>query len=85
MTYRKTIATALIALALTACKTDQQYASVCHTPTEDSRVTCQLNPTARYEYDQGAWRQVEDSYRHANGNQPPTGAEVMAFDPSDDG
>ena len=81
MTYRRAIATALVALALVAGCQSAGYDQVCHVSTEDSVLppSCHLDPSGRYEYERGAWRQVADSYRHPNGNRPPTGAQLMAY------
>jgi hypothetical protein len=83
MTYRRYLAAGLLLLAVATCD-GADYDQTCPAPTEDSRVTCELDPAARYEYDRGAWRQVDNDYRHPNGQQPPTGAEVMAIDPATD-
>ena len=68
-------------LIIAVGSTGPGYVATCHAPTEDSRVSCHLDPSARYSYDRGAWRLVADGYRHANGNRPPTGRQVMTFDP----
>lgn len=81
--YRRYIAAGLLLLAVATCD-GPDYDQVCHAPTEDSAITCRLDPSARYTYDRGAWRQVADDYRHPNGNRPPTGQQIMDFDPDAD-
>jgi len=67
---------ALLALSLTAC-IGPGYDRWCPTATEDSSTAhCNFDPSARYGYDHGAWRQVDDDYRHPNGNRPPLGSEI---------
>jgi len=74
---RKLLATALLALAVAGCHQAPTYNQVCHTPTEDSAITCHLDPTARYDYIGGVgWVHVPDTMRYANVNQPPTGQQL---------
>lgn len=85
MTYRRAIATALVALALVAGCQSAGYDQVCHVSTEDSVLppSCHLDPSARYDYvgSVPGWVQVPDSMVYGNGHRPPTGAEVMAMGP----
>lgn len=70
------------ALVVVVGSTGSDYVTTCPTASEDSfPITCQLDPSGRYDYDHGAWRLVDDSTRYANGNRPPTGAEIMAMGP----
>ena len=76
MTVRRSLAslTAGAALIVAVGCNGPHYVSRCHTPTEDSRVACKLDPTARYDYDAGWWHPTSRP-------TAPTGREVMAFDP----
>lgn len=74
---RRTLVGLALVASLATCS-GPDYAQVCHTPAEDTPPTCQLDPSARYDYDRGAWRQVDQDMRYPNGNRPPTGAEVMS-------
>jgi len=85
MTYRRAIATGLLLLSLAGCTaslegTDgDRYSQTCRTASEDSAIPehCKLDPTARYEYDRGAWHTTTRE-------TAPTGAELLAFDPATD-
>jgi hypothetical protein len=71
---RRLVATALLTHTLAACTSGPEpipftYDQTCATPTEDSVITCQLDPTARYEYDHGMWHTTSRE-------SAPTGAEL---------
>jgi len=80
---RKLLAAGLLVAALAGCQHGPSYVQVCPTRSEDSPVSCQLDPSARYDYvgSVPGWVQVPDSMVYGNGHRPPTGAEVMAMGP----
>lgn len=85
--YRRAIATAIIGAALTlsvtlgACgptKDTGATVTTCPSPTEDAPITCDLDPSKRYDYGHGAWHIT-------NRTSAPTGAALTATESSYDG
>lgn len=54
----------------------------CLTPTDEGSpenlAGCDFDSNGRYTYVDGAWIRVPANYTYANGNRPPTGAELNA-------
>jgi hypothetical protein len=90
MRIRHALATGALAAALVGCQGhppvvtngEQEIGTVvCEAPTEDSSIRAcvevgAFEPASRYDYTHGAWVKVPADMLYANGNRPPTGAEL---------